>query len=170
MDGWMYGWMDGWMYDGWWMDTYYRSSDYILQVWFESEEDFQVVQIKFDEKTFIGFRKATQLCCAADQVRGGAHQGRARLCRHRRPDHRCVGGWSKCWRGVPATARFFFTTSTSSWRSWSWWSSSTLIYICNSVSGPEPPTSTSEHPTTHTCESGETQCEVIAMSGNFNVR
>ena len=90
--------------DGW-MDTYYRSSDYILQVWFESEEDFQVVQIKFDEKTFMGFRKATQLFCAADQVRGGAHQGRARLCRHRRPDHRCVGGWSKCWRGVPATAR-----------------------------------------------------------------
>ena len=43
------------------MDTYYRSSDYILQVWFESEEDFQVVQIKFDEKTFMGFRKATIL-------------------------------------------------------------------------------------------------------------
>ena len=43
------------------MDTYYRSSDHILQVWFESEEDFQVVQIKLAEKTFIGLRKATQL-------------------------------------------------------------------------------------------------------------
>ena len=33
-------------------------------------------------------------------------------------------------------------------------------------SGPEPPTPTSEHPTTHTCEDGETQCEVIIISGN----
>ena len=43
--------------DGW-MDTYYRSSDYILQVWFESEEDFQVVQIKFDEKSSYWFQKS----------------------------------------------------------------------------------------------------------------
>ena len=36
-------------------------------------------------------------------------------------------------------------------------------------SGPEPPTTTSEHPTTHTCEEGETQCEVVVILVNCNV-
>ena len=36
------------------------------------------------------------------------------------------------------------------------------VHVCvMCISGPDPPTSTSEKPTTHTCEDGWTQCEVI---------